>query len=79
MLLLVATALLCQTSGVVIVGNDELSCRNSCEEMFGYTCLRECEFVLIDTPDDLVECRKKCYLERADCIADCKPWWRDWR
>ena len=75
-MLLAATVLLCCANDDIVIDDDELSCINNCDAIYGDACLRECEFVLIETPEDLVECRKKCSLERADCIADCKPWWR---
>ncbi|KAK2182149.1 hypothetical protein NP493_364g00011 [Ridgeia piscesae] len=50
----------------------------TCGSIYGAACKRECEFVLIEIPEDLTQCRKKCQLELADCIVGCKPWWKDW-
>ena len=32
---------------------------------------------LIEMPNDLVECRKKCSLDQGVWIGDCEPWWHD--
>ncbi|KAI0212297.1 hypothetical protein LSAT2_002774 [Lamellibrachia satsuma] len=78
LLLLVSMVLRCHANGDVVTDDSELACKNNCDEIYWKACLRECRLVLIEMLDALAECRKKCYLERAHCIADCEPWWRDW-
>ncbi|KAI0212296.1 hypothetical protein LSAT2_002773 [Lamellibrachia satsuma] len=34
--------------------------------------LKECEYVIIEIPDDLSRCHKKCRLDLVDCIVDSK-------
>ena len=55
--------------------NGDLSCKGKCELVYGDACIKECEFVLSETSEDMDKCREKCRLERVDCIDECKPWW----
>ena len=71
-LLLVATVLRCHGDDVA---NKKVSkCRQFCDLLYGYPCLRECDFVA----DDISRCGQKCHLDLVKCLADCVPWWEDW-
>ena len=76
LLLLVATVLRCH-------GDDDADkklskCRETCDIVYGYSCVKGCEFIPSETADDITRCRQLCHLEMVECLIDCKPWWEDW-